>query len=106
MNNKFSQSEEVFKPFTSGYEPISISEGSHVERTTETNTAGSTSTSSNTIVFYITVTLISVFVIFALCYGVSILIKFMCSRRVSKESQSAFNFNETGNSLYECVEFP
>lgn len=106
MNNKFSQSEEVFKPFTSGYEPISISEGSHIERTTETNTAGSTSTSPVTTVFYVTVTLISIFVIFALFYGVSILLKCMSSRRVTKESQSAFNFNETGNSLYECVEFP
>ena len=59
---------------------------------------------STSIVFYTTVTLIFVFVSFAIFYGVSNLSKYISSRREAKEADK--NFTETTNSLYECVDAP
>nr|XP_022345819.1 protein draper-like [Crassostrea virginica] len=61
-------------------------------------------TRSTFVVFYTTVTLIFVFVSFAMFYGVSSLYKFILSRRQAKMSD--LNFTERTNSLYECVDAP
>lgn len=59
---------------------------------------------STSIVFYTTVTLIFVFVSFAMFYGVSHLRKLISSRREAKKSN--INFTETTNSPYEYVDTP
>ena len=60
-------------------------------------------TSAGAAVFYTTVTLISVFFIFAMYYGVSKLRNYISSKR--EAGTPALNFNESDYSHYQCVEF-
>lgn len=62
------------------------------------------STSNVLLVFYTTVSLISVFVISFFIYGLSFLRKTFISRRNNKPNDLHFNVN--GNAVYECVDFP
>lgn len=69
-----------------------------------TNVSQHTGMRSISIVFYTTVTLIFVFVSFAMFYGASSFYKLILSRREKKDSD--LNFTDTTNSLYECVDVP
>lgn len=62
------------------------------------------STSNVLLVFYTTVSLISVFVISFFIYGLSFLRKTFISRRNNKPNDLHFNVNV--NAVYECVDFP
>lgn len=62
------------------------------------------STSSISLVFYITVVLISVFVISFLIYGINYLRNICISKQ--KVISSVTQTKNADNSLYECVDFP
>lgn len=62
------------------------------------------STSSISLVFYITVVLISVFVISFLIYGINYLRNICISKQ--KLISSVTQTKNADNSLYECVDFP
>lgn len=80
-----------------------------MEQSSEGSTFGQTSPSNismhyGKVVFYVTVALLSVCMISLLMYGISYLRKMNTSKHRIKTLDH--QFKNTGNSLYECVDFP
>nr|XP_022341303.1 uncharacterized protein LOC111135482 [Crassostrea virginica] len=93
-------------PVTIGHSSKNNSDEQHLVKSTETSLVHSKVSPFVPILFYTTVTLISVFVIFALFYALSKWHKFTSSKHEQKTTNQDLHFNEINNSQYECVEFP
>lgn len=89
----------------SGGSQTTITERQPLEKSTKTGPAPTKSTFSKSasLLFYVTLALISVFVISFLIYIFSYLRKFVISKREIKSSD--LQIKNTGDSLYECVDF-
>lgn len=90
---------------SAGVSQTTITERQPLEKSTKTGPAPTKSTFSKSasLLFYVTLALISVFVISFLIYIFSYLRKFVISKREIKSSD--LQIKNTGNSIYECVDF-
>lgn len=102
--DKISQS-ATLQTASAGGSQTTITERQPLEKSTKTGSAPTKSTFSKSasLLFYVTLALISVFVISFLIYIFSYLRKFVISKR--EINTSDLQIKNTGNSLYECVDF-
>lgn len=102
--DKISQS-ATLQTASAGGSQTTITERQPLEKSTKTGSAPTKSTFSKSasLLFYVTLALISVFVISFLIYIFSYVHKFVISKREIKTSD--LQIKNTSNSLYECVDF-